>query len=422
MKNVYTKSDKKKILQYILVFIPFIKIDYFIYVIPALSSVYNVVAITISLGAAFNYLIKYNRRGLRINHFFELLILFNLTMIPFSVTEGMTSLFDIFEFYGSVIYRIAFCGIIAVGLKKRPRVILTALSHLMTVLVLVNILSVFLFPDGLYTTGIGFSLNKYWFLGYDNAHIVMYVFCIMLIGLVNYLNIGKVRTPWMIVIYILCSIVTIRLWSATAIVALVFLGMYIFFPGLFDKASSIFNIRTYIVVITIVCISIIAFATASHSDSGLLSFILNTVLHKDVGFNSRYMIWNNYLDNIWKHFMFGNGSESAQILIMKNGVNGAHNEWLQILYNGGIVHFLVYLALLFTCARKLLDYKNKGCARIVAISIFAIMIVQLMRGCPEIYWLSMYTIGFYISTIENEVNYAPQHLKVAKRSRVRVKI
>ena len=270
-------------------------------------------------------------------------------MLPFSVTEGISSLYGVFEFYGSVIYRIAFCGLISVGLQKNPRVLLTALSMLMTILVLINILTVFLYPDGLYTTGNGYSLNKYWFLGYDNAHIVMYIFCIMLIGLVSYLNYGRVRTPWMLIMYALCAFVMIKLWSATAIVALVLLGLFIFFPSVFDKANYVFNIRTYIIVTAITCVAIIIYATSSPTNTGLVSGFLNNVLQKDIGFNGRYMIWNNYLYNIRKHLIFGNGSEDASILIMKNGVNGAHNEWLQILYNGGIVHFFAYFAVV-ACA------------------------------------------------------------------------
>ena len=401
-------KEIKRVLGMMLLVLPFFKVEYLMHLSRSVSLLYNVLALGVAAFAAVKYVGRGNIQSLKLNYFFLTLLLFNLSIPPFSMTEGLKSAYDLFEFYGSVIFRMALCGMIAYGLTKNPKRILSAVANVMTVLVLLNVVTIILIPQGLWTTGQGPSLTPYWILGYDNAHAVMYVYCLMFVGLVNYLEMGKVVNTRLILVYLLCMLVTVQLWTATSLVAMLVIGAYIFLPVFFRRFVSVLNIRTYLIAIAVMCVSAIGIAVSSAKQGGIIYFVLTTVLRKDVGFNSRSMIWTNYLHNISKHPLFGNGAEDAATMILKNTINGAHNEWLQILYYGGLIHLAFYFVMLYMVAKRLWKYRRSGCAAIVSVSIFAMMILQLMRGCPEVYWLSMYTVGYYIGYIEKQVQYAPE--------------
>ena len=84
-----------------------------------------------------------------------------------------------------------------------------------------------------------------------------------------------------------------------------------------------------------------------------------------------------------------------------------------------MVHFLFFLGLVLVAAKKLYQARNTPVAKIISIAIFCILLLELMRGCNELLWLSMYVMGYYCLEI-NEALTKQQDKKQTKVDRVRL--
>lgn len=84
----------------------------------------------------------------------------------------------------------------------------------------------------------------------------------------------------------------------------------------------------------------------------LLEF-LNTTLGESESFIERGMIWHNAVENILKSPVWGYGSGAVRISSDIEGVlRSAHNNYLQLMIQGGISAFIFYLILIWNCIKR----------------------------------------------------------------------
>ena len=364
--------------------------------LPQYEFIFNMLLVAISIGLLSQIMAMIAGRH-KASSFAVFLVLYNFFMLPFSVSGTGVSFAEIASFYGSALYHVTFCLAILLALRTDSRNLIHTWSNIMQVLVVANALSVIIFPQGLYTQGQGFQLVKYWILGYDNDHVIPYIVTLLLVMLDNYINSSKVFSKKVYLLFGLCIGTSLYLWSVTAFISLIIMAILCLLYSFATKHANIFNIRTFIIIIFVTMMFVYVLAL---SGGGLFQNLLVNLLRKDMTFNSRSWIWANYLVNIRSHLLFGNGNETAATLIAKNGVHGAHNEWIQMLYDGGLMHIFFYFAMLYCVSKKLMKKKKTVPAYLCSVSIFAIMIIQMMVGCPKFYWLLLFTIGYSCESIK----------------------
>ena len=377
----------QKMIGILLMTFPFLSFD-FILISPSLRSLQTGLIILLSIFV----IIRAIKQKLIVDKFFVLLILFLVSVAPFSLVEMNIEVLDILKFYGRRIGYFSLCLLIVMYLKKDAYLFTKTMTYLYTVIVSLNFITIVLFPEGLSSVVVNGVVNRFWLLGYDNGHAVYQIYAIMFSMLYTYMKKGRIISGIVIYIYVISLFSTISLWMATTIVSLLLIPITIIW-GAKRINSKIFNMRAYEYIIAGIC-AVLLILTFFDSNNSFISWLTTDVLKKDITFNNRTGIWLMYFSHM-KSFIYGNGYETELIQKSRYWINSAHNQWFQLFYYGGIIHIIAYLAMLHVFVKRV-SYNYSGIPqRIISSCVFAFMIIQLMRTCHEDYWLTMYTIGAF---------------------------
>lgn len=212
------------------------------------------------------------------------------------------------------------------------------------VFVYINFFTVLFYPNGFFhRMNEAYGLTKEWFLGANN-NFLFSLFPATVVALLNK-NLGgsKIRTYFLI--FIILATQMIR-GSGTAQVGIVGLLLLDLLPTV---KYFLTPYRGLILSATISFLIVIA------GNVEFLRGFIEGILQKDLTFSSRTIIWNNTIQAIQSK-PSGHGmmdlSSIVQILgdfpgwIWK-GATHAHNNFLQILFQGGYIGFSIYLLIIF---------------------------------------------------------------------------
>lgn len=382
----------------------FYRIPFFVQEVPNGDMVINVltaVASTLITILVAPDVVKDRRAAI----FFGLLLLFELSVMPFSLIEGGSAR-EAVKYYATVLLQMSYCLLIYKCIKSTKGDWVTSLELIAWCIVLVNFYTLIAYPDGLYHVGESANESSYrnWFLGYDNAHAEYFIYAVMFAMLGSYKRTGRQVTLSSLVMYALCLISTLIVQASTSTVALAVLGIYMLIRGRSEKAGP-FNIRSYLIAYFVVLVFLVSIALGHAAMPDAITQYVSGTFGKDATFSNRTILWSNAFSWFGQSPLFGNGVESADVLVTKIGhASGAHNEFINILYAGGLIHFVLFCALLVISMKPLWKNKDLIPARIISISIFCMLLLQLMRGCSEVYWLSMYLMAYFVLDIDQDLN------------------
>lgn len=408
MRNAI-KIDYKKIrytITSLLLLTPFLKSTVLVEFSDSVGRYTNIALIAISCFLLILLCEKTKLKNGKVTRYSMLLVLYCLSVAPISLYSGLGQVQDIVSFYGSAFYHIVFCIYIGYHLKKDPESLVHIWAIAFNMLAVANVLSIYIFPEGIIKSG-DWGITPYWLLGYDNQHMTTYIAAIVFASIDLYLRKGKIINLYIVVTYIAYLVVSIRLWTVTSFVDLIVFGFFFFGYYLFKRFRNVFNIKMFTIVIFLTTFLIIYLSQAGTSGS-LLGQFIETVLQKDIGFNSRNWIWANTLNEIVKYPIFGHGYETQATMLSVLKASHPHNEWLNMLYEGGIVHFGFYLALLFYSARELIRNKKSPVSYVLTIYMLAIMITQMLVIYRQIQWMIAFVFAYnckYLSCLTQDKAY-----------------
>ena len=231
---------------------------------------------------------------------------------------------------------------------KKIMNILDTWKYLILILVLIDLLTLFLYPNGLYSS-VWDSNN--WFLGYKTSRVL---YSLPMCAMFFYTSIRRNRK-----ISFQCWIVLlISAWDAflsqatSASVALVVCGLFVLLinNNVFTKFLNwILNIKVwYIIYFVLVFLIVVSQST------GLLSFLAD-LLGKDATFTGRTLIWLSCIDSIISSRGLGIGYLSSEgYSDLTNWVRGtnAHNHILGLLVTGGVAAFFIYYYMIYRTTKK----------------------------------------------------------------------
>lgn len=275
-------------------------------------------------------------------------------------------------------------------MKNNPRTMFTYILNFLTFWVVLNCISVFLFPGGIYNSGY-FDAN--YVLGYDNQNINFMLPTLVLVLLKH--QYYKKCLPQVLFTYAVVMLTVIKVWSAMSLV-MVFGMSACGVLFLRKKKSSIVNninsgkiLNMFNLLIANIgmWVALVLF-NFQHYFAG---FISNT-LHKDVTVSGREQLWLKNLKYIKQNPVWGYGKETYAVRAQKIGCSPrsvfathAHNRILEVLYSGGIILLSLFLGMLFYVAKKLKPVKDTLFAKIISIGIFIYlvgMLTEQYENCP----------------------------------------
>lgn len=213
------------------------------------------------------------------------------------------------------------------------------LSNILTLYLFINIILYILYPNGLYLARGGIH-----FLGI-RTRFTEYSMLLLLLNIINYqLKIENIKIFIFKMTIVLLNIFIPRI--ATAIIGLIiFILVYIFF-----KKKIKINYKLIFAVSLIITALIVFFRIQD-----IFSYVIVDLLHKDLTLTGRTSIWDKSYTYIFDKFvLFGHGMKiDGNFVFWRVQLWQAHNQLLQILYEGGILGTILFYEIFFMSLTKL---------------------------------------------------------------------
>lgn len=261
----------------------------------------------------------------------------------------------------------------------------------------INLLCLFLYPDGMYvieTTG----YTNCWFLGYKSSfQYILFPLLIIATLLFEYRNEKKNF------IYVLVTVHIQAVLGANIMLVITLIIYDVFFFSKLYQNHRCFSFHSYAVIVVISNILAVFFFTKIMNIQLVRNFI-ETVLGKMTTIMIRFNIWSIGLSYIKKGIFWGYGYTTGREMLDIFGIGQfhLHNQILMILLHGGIIGFILFLAVMSAILRCQKSNKTLLCVQILNLGIFALFIsviveVFISSSAPMIWIL------FYLSTIPLEL-------------------
>ena len=261
------------------------------------------------------------------------------------------------------------------------------LATLMVVLVVINIATIVLVPNGLYLfeTDSGWSSRDVWFFGLRNSH-TPFLILACFSTVIDYFLCGG-RWRWIVTVstHIVCIITVVLLSSGGGMVS--FSLYYALLLVLTRKQRTDINpvvIKTWMMVfVSIIVFLFLSFFAASTNIADTFSFLGDQRVYT---MGRRIDIWETVMDHILVSPVWGFGFMNANDLVwlssLAAGAVSSHNSMMDIWFRGGFVTLLVYYIMLISAGRDVdnnshINYQLKN---YLAVSWFTILLLLQVEG------------------------------------------
>ena len=265
---------------------------------------------------------------------------------------------------------------------------------------MMNFFTLILFPNGLYRVETVWNdwgtktSAPYWIFGFKNSQAFWYLLLEILSLLKWYIKPTRKNKIIAYISAIVAVTAQLIVRSSTATVACIVGAIGIWVAISFKKNEiSIKSVNgVLIVIINYIVNALLVFGMAT-----FLGPIVQTLFHKDLTFSNRTNAWIAAFSGFLKSPIHGTGilnSESAKEVLGSLSYMQAHNEWLQCLWQGGIILFIIVTVMLITVAKqinKISDSKLKAAGTFFLIAIFVEMAFEVWLG-SQLTWIMILLI------------------------------
>lgn len=297
----------------------------------------------------------------------------------------------LFKIYGRWFIISIYCELL---ITKRKAKFLRILSILCLSLIIGQFLSVLLFPQGIINANPEFNVYIY-LLGSDNTTtITLLLGALFVLFYADYSN-NQVYKRLATMSIILTSLTFVLTWCATGIVgAIMLLGFYFLIYKRKADYSKFLNLRTYLIIALALFLIIVIFRLQN-----LFGFFVEGVLHKDLTFSYRTLIWDSCIYYIQHYPLIGIGIQDFAARLVALNIYHAHCTFLQVLLEGGILGFLAFLNIFRVVWKKLRQCSSYKGASIIAFGIFIYFITGLVEVFQDSQMLYIFLVLGYYSPI-----------------------
>lgn len=271
--------------------------------------------------------------------------------------------------------------------NKHVKDMVNGLATVMELLVIINLLTIVLVPDGLYTyeTNVGWRSNDVWFFGLRNSHSTFLYLACFASTLDYFINERESKKVICVLTHIVAVITVLLLDSGGGIVS--FSAYFIMLFLLIRKRKT--NLKSFVLkinIVIIVNIAIFIFLSFFAADTNVANIFEIIGEQRVYTMGRRLSIWSA----VWEHIMdspiFGTGFVKAENLTwltrLAAGATTSHNSMIDICFRGGYVTFIIYCIMLITSGSYIdknedINYKFKN---YIAISWFTILLLLQSEG------------------------------------------
>ncbi len=352
--------------------------------IPASTAVYNI-------GSVLSFLVVVamiaTYRRVAVNYAVILVLVMELWLSYMTVIFKSASLKEnIFSFTSSVTITL-----IIYHFSDRLDEVIEAVLINFEWLIYASLISVILYyPDGMY---IGGDKPQY-FLGHENG-IIFYAIPAMFAALVHMKKEGRYLRGILLIAACLANILIV--WCATAIVGIAVAGFVVFIAIFFRKPISYYMILICMVVADIV---IVFFQTYAKNE--FLAYVIQHLLEKSLTFTGRTKIWKRAMELIptclWTGM--GRGYHVDALGLTYH----AHNQYLELLLEGGIPLLVMQFIFLIYIGKKLGDMREKTFTGILVCGMTTLLLVEFIAQSRLTFRVYVpLTLAAYVMEIETAI-------------------
>ena len=247
-----------------------------------------------------------------------------------------------------------FLGVADYMLKNNQANAVNIMFYILLLFVSLDFFSIILFPNGLYHTSLTWnewstSQEAQWIYGNKNNRIYWYIMLLMTAWERYVLN-GKSKIwPTLISIGTIIAMMIVKSSTATTVAIVVGTGILI---SIYKKKEIRFSINSYLLVGICTMVTILVLA----GSTGFLKMVVEGIFHKDMTFSNRSQVWQQVILLIAQKPFWGWGivdDKAATGLLGSLTYVNAHNQFLNCLWQGGIVLICILGGIILCTARNI---------------------------------------------------------------------
>lgn len=280
-----------------------------------------------------------------------------------------------------------FCMLLELSLWEDPMVTMDMLYYPLTVLVLANCVLVAMYPLGLCPGGnynYGYNL-----LGIDNLLPPILIPYMIFVALRSSMRCGELDLGAYVMLGV-SALTILMVWSATGLMGLAVALVFILF--FYQRRwETLFNGVTGLLPSFGLFFGVVLFRLQNY-----FAFFIEGVLHKGLSFTGRTEIWDTAMEKILSSPYLGWGfAQYGKVYRLRKGkYYHAHNVFLEVTMEGGILALLCFLGLLGVAANQLLRHRKHPYACLLSAGLMSWGVMTSMEPFVDPSCLTVYAMIF----------------------------
>ena len=363
---------------------------------PFWNNIYNIYTLSISSIIIIKYF--YNKKISKLQ-----LVIMALMLFYFFTTAIGTKDFN--AFFRFCLPTLAISIYSETKIKEDLNHFLQDISIICFIEILINAISIVKNPTGMYGEGMWGSYK--YFMGYDNYSALTLIIGTVFIVLFNFYKNNRIGVTGIAALTLILVSYLIT-WSATPLIATVALIICLLWMKKTNKEKKTilrYNLFFYLSIILFVCIVLFRL-------QDLISYFIENILNKDLTFTGRTDIWDNSINYFLQSPFIGNGLCNFSTRRILVGIFHAHCTYLNVLIEGGIIGFTIYLIPFIMIGKKLKLFIKTKIVQIISIGFLCFFILTLMEVYEFNYVLYiLINIAYYVDYINKNNNIEKKRIK-----------
>lgn len=323
------------------------------------------------------------------------LILWMLCYFVATLTGEKTSLVKLLG-YVMTCFCTCFIMLYNIQIRNEPRKTVYALLLTFRIQVYINFILMLIFPNGIYSSESIYRTEafRYNFIGLDNQ-ICPYVLVLLALSMFYGKQYSYSKRCEGYLDIIICLVSFVLLNSATG-----YIGLASYFAVLFclKYGKRMFNLKRLVLVVAILTITILFLRNLTIFGD------LFALFGKDITLSGRTNIWQSAIFTALKKPFLGHGITIENIVYYATmrDYRSAHDEYLQIILNGGILGLLSFCAMLKYVIKAYTDSKLKDNKIPLLAGFIAMLIMMITETYVQmVCFLFLISVIYYLSITEN---------------------
>ena len=396
LKNeALTKRDATKCIAYLALIVPLIPLEGLYYLNkPVYNIIYLIGAMTVASIVCVYWIIAIlkGRKAGYATLLFAAMAMYNVVLTL--VTHG-----DIQSVVGVWLYAIPAVLLLELT-REHLALFLKVILLYVEFLLIVNLILIICAPGGMYA-GDAAQYGKMWLLGYKSS-LQCYVFPAVTIGLLFSAYSGKYGN--ILLILGISHLICVAESNGMLLMGLALFD-FIVVTKLYRKKYISKHMMIIVAVGIVVANVIIVLYTNAFLSNHIVQYILYSVLKKNATLSLRTNNWAAVWPVIKQNPIMGYGFTTQEVRTAMYGreTAHAHNLFLELLYEGGILQLLMFLLLNISIMYRLYKNYRKGSSRIIFLSliVFYIMYIfeNVFRKTSSMIWL-VFCLGYYTRMLD----------------------